>query len=152
MAKGVHWPGLGPRLREAIGRRYTNSRGNPDVIRFALEYRFVLNNVYRWIGGQAVPTYDNLLKLAAALEISPAWLCFGDDEGRAVQRPTGTEPVTGGSGARAPEPPVALQVGVRPDGQGQKRGDGALCKPAAALVRKPLAPVRTLPTRRRMAS
>lgn len=71
MAKG--YSGMGPRLREAILRRY------PSVRRFCLERRFSEVYVYRWMAKGHIPEYGEMMRLCSDLDVTPAWLLFGDD-------------------------------------------------------------------------
>ena len=95
------WPGLPERLRIAFERAGYWKNGRPDVLGFSLGHRFLAGYTYKWIGGTAVPDRENLLRLADALGVSPAWLLFGDDEPRPKggKKKRALHPIAGGSGA-----------------------------------------------------
>ena len=90
------WPGLPERLRLAFERAGYWKNGRPDVLGFSLGHRFLAGYTYKWIGGTAVPDRENLLRLADALKVSPAWLLFGDEKPKTKRR--AVHPVAGGSG------------------------------------------------------
>jgi hypothetical protein len=70
----------GARLLQAIKEAgYINRRGNADLIRFALDHRWLPNYVYRWTKDQSIPEKANLDRLGRVLRVAPAWLLFGDD-------------------------------------------------------------------------
>jgi transcriptional regulator with XRE-family HTH domain len=95
------WPGLPERLRAAFEQAGYWKNGRPDVLGFSLQHRFLAGYTYKWLGGYAVPDRDNLLRLADALNVSPAWLLFGDEtpppKGKKSRRPM--YPIAGGSDA-----------------------------------------------------
>jgi hypothetical protein len=95
--KGSKWPGLPERLRAAMQRAGYWKGDRPHVTRFSLEHRFLAAYTYKWLSGDAVPDRDNLLRVADALKISPAWLLFGEDA------TAGATPA-GGAGPESPLP------------------------------------------------
>ena len=72
------WPNIGERIKErllALGFQRPN--GQPDVMRFSAERRFLHVYIYRWLSG-SLPDYHNMIRLAEDLKCSPCWLMFGD--------------------------------------------------------------------------
>lgn len=95
------WPGIGKRIRErfhALG--YVKDDGRADVIRFALDHRYVHTYVYKWLD-DTTPSRDNLYRLARDLGVSPAWLLFGDAPVHPPKHPRRPVAI---SGASAPAP------------------------------------------------
>ncbi len=82
------WEGFGRRLKLAmIEKGFVNRRGDADVTRFALSNGWLPNYIYRYLSDQSVPERPNLEKLGEVLDVSPAWLLFGDEVSKAPLRP-----------------------------------------------------------------
>jgi transcriptional regulator with XRE-family HTH domain len=93
------YPGLGARLRARILEQYGS------VAQFTQQRGYSSVYVYRWFRGM-MPTYPHVMRLAADLQVTPAWLLFGD-AANAIPPRSGTAPA---SKERA-QSPVALPEG-----------------------------------------
>lgn len=81
MAKRQRWPGFGDRVRQrllALG--YVRPDGQAHISRFTTEKGYVITLFYKYLDN-TTPDRENLLRLARDLQVSPAWLLFGDDLG-----------------------------------------------------------------------
>jgi hypothetical protein len=79
MAKTEEWPGFGKRVRRRIRELgYVRPDGSEDIPRFTVKKGYVAPHFYKYLSN-TTPTRANLLRLAADLEVSPAWLLFGGD-------------------------------------------------------------------------
>jgi hypothetical protein len=87
---GDDYPGLGGRLRAKIMEHYGS------INRFVVTRGYSHVYVYRWFKGM-VPSYPYVIRLAHDLDVTPAWLLFGDD---AHKVPTPPGLVAPGAGAR----------------------------------------------------
>lgn len=108
------WPGMGDRIRERMFRLGYQKDGRADITRFCLENRFLPSNVYRWVNSSVLPDRENLIRLAEYLQVSPAWILFGDEGGPPPppgekKRRRQPHPISGGSG-EAPTPCVVQVV------------------------------------------
>jgi hypothetical protein len=73
------WPNIGERIKERIvSLGFQHYDGRPNVGVFSLQRDYNPVYLYRWIGG-ATPDYENIIRLARDLEVSPCWLMFGEE-------------------------------------------------------------------------
>ena len=86
--------GLGERLRTRLRALGYWKNDRPDVARFALERGYRPQYIYAWLRDR-VPDYENLIRLARDLNVTPDWLRFGAET---------NEQVAAAVGVKAPEP------------------------------------------------
>ena len=68
---------VGKRLREQLlARGYRRADGEPDVQRFAWDFRFDKGHVYGWLRDEMTP-FKELVRLCVALDCSERWLLTG---------------------------------------------------------------------------
>lgn len=82
------WSGLGSRLKQAmIAAGYVMKDGDADCQRFGMKHGWLPNYLYRWTKEENTPDETNLRRLAAALNVTPWWLMFGDEVSQTPARP-----------------------------------------------------------------
>jgi hypothetical protein len=87
--KGFRYPGVSDRLGQALREiGYVRDDGKLDLMRFAREHGFQYLDVYPWLAKGTTPSYENTLRLAAALGKSPAWILLGDTANDVPAPPT----------------------------------------------------------------
>ena len=69
--------GFGERLRTRLKALGYWKHDRPDVARFTLERRYRPQYIYAWLRDR-LPDYDNLIRLARDLQVTPDWLRFGE--------------------------------------------------------------------------
>lgn len=72
------FPGLGDRIAQRLTALGYVRQGRPDIARFIREYGYDPRSFYPWANNNRVPRFETLIKLAADLETSPAWLLLGE--------------------------------------------------------------------------
>ena len=80
------WPGIGERITACLRRLGYWKNDRPDVMRFAVEKGYPVTYLYKWLKDSA-PERPNLEKLGEHLQVSPAWLLFGDEVSKEPARP-----------------------------------------------------------------
>jgi transcriptional regulator with XRE-family HTH domain len=70
--------GIEERIRSRLQALGYWKGGRADVGRFCVERGYLPQYVYAWLKGR-VPQAEKLIRLAADLEVPPAWLLFGDN-------------------------------------------------------------------------
>ena len=95
----AQWPDVGERIKQRLLAVGYVKNGRPDVMRFCIEQRFFPQYAYKWINAGVLPERDNLLRLAACLDVSPAWLLFGDE---VTPKPRQPSPARGGLTQQTP--------------------------------------------------
>lgn len=73
-----NFSGLGERIRARLRALGYWKRDRPDVLRFCLEKGYRPQYVYAWLRDR-VPSRANLDRLAADLDVSMAWVLFGEE-------------------------------------------------------------------------
>jgi len=71
--------GFGDRVHERLVALGYVKRDKPDVSRFCREMDYRPQYVYAWLKGR-LPRLGSLERLASDLEVSPAWLMFGEEQ------------------------------------------------------------------------
>ena len=94
--------GLGKRLiaaMQAVGYGSDNEYG-VDIMRFALDHRIPPGFCYKWLKEEAVPSRQNVIRLAEILGTTPGLLLFGPElERTGKQKRRSMHPIAGGSDA-----------------------------------------------------
>lgn len=85
------FPGVGERIKERLAALGYGTVEDPDIGRFIREHHYDGRYFYPWVNGRT-PTGDYLLRLAADLECSRAWLLLGEGA-----RPRKMASIAGGS-------------------------------------------------------
>ena len=86
------FPGVGPRIRQRlIEMGYVRRDGQPDVRRFAMDYRYDKTLFYEWLGDRRTPTKE-LHRLARDLGVPVPVLLFGESEAKAAKNPSPRRP------------------------------------------------------------
>jgi len=147
--KEAKWPGFPERLRQAFRRAGYWKNDRPDVMRYVaqhgIQHGIHVSYAYKYINGETVPDRERLIALAAALDVRPWWLLFGD------------EAIGGGSRvgqAPAVEPPMQQKKSPT-KARGGRRSDSTLWKvrkfgakaPARRLPQKTATTAHTVPRR-----
>ena len=73
---GKEWPGFGERLGKLI-----REKGYKNAAQFADDAGIRITYVYKWLSG-TIPERENLIRLGAIFDVSPAWLQWGDEVAR----------------------------------------------------------------------
>lgn len=106
-----NYPGVGKRIKaRLVALDYVTEDGGPDIGRFIRDHNYDGRYFYRWANKDRTPTGDYLERLCADLDVSRAWLLFG--EGPAPRRRLTSRPIRGGSGASVPPAPGTLPVAI----------------------------------------
>ena len=114
-------PGIGKRISRRLVEIGFAKAGRPDVARFCAERRYRPQYVYAWLAGRT-PTYENLERLAADLNVSRSWLAVGEESEVAIAREAGLE---SGRGRR---------LGVSPAGRERRSGSDTPRPPALQVL------------------
>lgn len=103
-----HVEPVGDRIAQ---RRRQIPRFRKNAGALADEVGVTRQQVSKWENGQATPSGENLLKLAAALDVTPDWILYGD-------RPQFITPEdVAAMGQRVAEEPVGYDAGATPPQQ-----------------------------------
>lgn len=85
--------GFSKRLRESLRRAGAPAEGPTEIAReFNLRYHgtpVTPQAVRKWLGAKSLPSQDKLRALAFWLEVSPAWLRFGESDAKGGRVPAG---------------------------------------------------------------
>ena len=113
MAKKEEWPGLGERIRQRIRELgMVTPSGKADIATFTTTHGYVITGFYKWLTN-TTPERETLLRLARDLEVSPAWLLFGDQPGGPTPPPgkrRRRKPVPISGGSDGPDPLGVAQL------------------------------------------
>src|SRR3972149_7212121 len=94
------FPGIGTRIRARLRVLGYWKKGRPDVLRFCQEREHRPRYRYAWLRAR-LPTYENLVRLARDLDVSPEWVMFGAGPSTVAVTPRrATDPA---AGARQPK-------------------------------------------------
>src|SRR3972149_3450170 len=94
------FPGIGTRIRARLRVLGYWKKGRPDVLRFCQEREHRPQYLYAWLRDR-LPTYENLVRLARDLDVSPEWVMFGAGPSTVAVTPRrATDPA---AGARQPK-------------------------------------------------
>ena len=96
--------GFGDRLKARLRALGYWKNDRPDTPRFALERGYRPQYVYAWLRDR-IPDYENLIRLARDLNVTPDWLRFGAET---------DEQVAAAVGVRAPETRMTRAPGYEP--------------------------------------
>jgi len=80
------FPGVGARIQARLKALGFSKKGRPDILRFCQERGYRPQYVYAWLRDR-LPVYENLVRLARDLGVSPEWLMFGVGPFRAAGQP-----------------------------------------------------------------
>src|SRR3990167_7524098 len=80
------FPGVGARIQARLKALGFSKKGRPDILRFCQERGYRPQYVYAWLRDR-LPVYENLVRLARDLGVSPEWLMFGVGPVRAAGQP-----------------------------------------------------------------
>ena len=84
--RNQRFPGVGQRIARRLnalgywkaGRTCVGLlEGGPDVRRFCLEKQYTPQNVYKWLGNDSIPSYENLQRQARDLDAPMCWILLG---------------------------------------------------------------------------
>ncbi len=116
--------GIGDRLKHRLKLIGYWKNGRPDVARFCHEKGYRPQYLYAWLKNR-LPGPENLDNLSRDLEVSGAWILFGEQTAEVVQEAGVTE--------------VAVAPG-RPHAAGLAPGPGRSAGPAVGRTRAPASP------------
>ena len=79
------FPGVGIRIQARLKALGYSKNGRPDILRFCQERAYRPQYLYAWLRGR-LPAWENLVRLARDLDVSPEWVMFGTGEGPVAAR------------------------------------------------------------------
>ena len=75
--RNQRFPGVGQRIARRLNALGYWKAGRADVRRFCLEKQYTPQNVYKWLGNDSIPSYENLPRLARDLDAPMCWILLG---------------------------------------------------------------------------
>src|SRR3989338_2323998 len=89
------FPGVCIRIQARLKALGYSKNGRPDILRFCQERAYRPQYLYAWLRGR-LPAWENLVRLARDLDVSPERVMFGTGEGPgAARRPGGPRRAAG---------------------------------------------------------
>jgi len=79
------FPGVCIRIQARLKALGYSKNGRPDILRFCQERAYRPQYLYAWLRGR-LPAWENLVRLARDLDVSPEWVMFGTGEGPVAAR------------------------------------------------------------------